>query len=112
MEHCTRKPGDEKAIPQFGRDSIEQAMRLRIRDTIEELVKEELDAALGARKSARVGELRQGYRHGARDRTLTHQPGTRDVRDAAGADPAGRRNARRMVQQDGASVRAAHHARR
>ena len=71
MEHCTRKPGDEKAIPEFGRDSIEQAMRLRIRDTIEELVKEELDAALGAPKSARVGEQRQGYRHGARERTLT-----------------------------------------
>ena len=71
MEHCTRKPGDEKAIPEFGRDSIEQAMRLRIRDTIEELVKEELDAALGASKSARVGEQRQGYRHGTRERMLT-----------------------------------------
>jgi transposase-like protein len=71
MEHCTRKPGDEKEMPAFGRDSIEQAMRLRIRDTIEELVKEELDAALGAQKSARVGERRQGYRHGTRERTLT-----------------------------------------
>jgi len=71
MEHCTRKPGDEKEIPEFGRDSIEQAMRLRIRATIEELVKEELDAALGARKSVRVGEQRQGYRHGTRERTLT-----------------------------------------
>jgi putative transposase len=71
MEHCTRKPGDEKAIPEFSRDSIEQAMRLRIRDTIEELVKDELDAALGAPKSARVGEQRQGYRHGTRERTLT-----------------------------------------
>lgn len=38
MEHCTRKPGDEKELLEFGRDSIEQAMRLRIRDTIEELV--------------------------------------------------------------------------
>lgn len=71
MEHCTRKPGEEKEIPDFGRDSIEQAMRLRIRDTIEELVKEELDAALGAPKSARVGGQRQGYRHGTRERTLT-----------------------------------------
>lgn len=71
MEHCTKKLGDEKEIPEFGRDSIEQAMRLRIRDTIEELVKEELDAALGAPKSVRVGEQRQGYRHGTRERTLT-----------------------------------------
>src|SRR5262249_8014534 len=71
MEHCTRKPGDEKEIPEFGRDSIEQAMRLRIRATIEEVVKEERDAALGARKWVRVGEQRQGYRHGTRERTLT-----------------------------------------
>jgi len=71
MEDCTRKPGDEKGIPEFGPDSIEKAMRMRIRDTIEELVKEELDAALGAPKSARVGETRQGYRHGTRERTLT-----------------------------------------
>jgi putative transposase len=71
MEHCTKKPGDGKEIPAFGPDSIEMAMRLRIRDTIEELVKQELDAALGAVKSARVGETREGYRHGTRERTLT-----------------------------------------
>jgi putative transposase len=71
MDDCTRKPGDEKEIREFGSDSIEMAMRLRIRDTIEELVKQELDAALGAVKSARVGDTRQGYRHGTRERTLT-----------------------------------------
>jgi len=71
MDDCTRKPGDEKGIQAFGPDSIEVAMRVRIRDTIEELVKQELDAALGAVKSARVGDTRQGYRHGNRERTLT-----------------------------------------
>jgi putative transposase len=71
MDDCTRKPGDEKETPGFGPDSIEIAMRLRIRDTIEALVQEELDAALGAVKSARVGDTRQGYRHGTRERTLT-----------------------------------------
>jgi putative transposase len=71
MEHCTKKPGDEKEIPAFGPDSIEMAIRLRIRDTIEEFVKQELEAALGAVKSARVGDTRQGYRHGTRARTLT-----------------------------------------
>jgi transposase-like protein len=71
MEHCTKKLGDEKEIPEFGKDSIELAMRQRIRDTIEELVKEELDAALGAAKSARVGVQRHGYRHGTRERSLT-----------------------------------------
>lgn len=71
MEHCSKKPGDEKEIPAFGPDSIEIAMRTRIRETIEAFVEEELDAALGARKSVRVGESRQGYRHGPRERTLT-----------------------------------------
>ena len=46
-------------------------MRARVRTTIEAIVQEELDAALGAEKSARVGETRQGYRHGSRERTLT-----------------------------------------
>ena len=55
----------------YGPDTIETMMRLRIRDTIERLVDEELAAALGASKSARVGEQRQGYRHGVRPRTLT-----------------------------------------
>ena len=71
MENCTRKPGDEKAIPAFGPDSIELAMRVRVRETIAAIVEEELEAALGARKSARVGDTRQGYRHGSRARTLT-----------------------------------------
>ena len=55
----------------FGPDTIEARMRLRIRETIEAIVAEELDAALGATKSARVGEQRHGYRHGQRARTLT-----------------------------------------
>jgi hypothetical protein len=46
-----------------GPDSIERRCG-RIRDTIEELVRQELDAVLGAVTSARVGETRQGYRHG------------------------------------------------
>ena len=93
MEHCTSKPGEEKEIPAFDRDSIEQAMRLRIRDTIEALVKEELDAALGAPKSARVGEQRQGYRHGTRERTVTTSlgPATFAMPRARVQQPDGRR---------------------
>src|SRR5437762_4525177 len=75
MEHCTSKPGDEKEIPAFGPDSLEVAMRARVRETIEAIVEEELEAALGARKSARVGEARKGYRHGSRGRTLTTSRG-------------------------------------
>ena len=55
----------------FGPDTIETMMRLRIRDTIERLVEEELEVTLGATKSARVGDQRHGYRHGTRPRTLT-----------------------------------------
>jgi transposase-like protein len=58
-------------VEPFGRDAIERVMRERIRETIEQLVAEELDAALGAAKSARVGAARVGYRHGVRPRTLT-----------------------------------------
>jgi len=71
MEHCTKKPGTEKEIPIYGADTIERRMRERIRETIQALVEEELETVLGAEKSARVGEARQGYRHGARERTLT-----------------------------------------
>lgn len=71
MEHSTKKAVDEKAIPVYGPDTIETRMRIRIRETIQALVEEELEATLGAEKSARVGAVRQGYRHGARERTLT-----------------------------------------
>lgn len=56
---------------EFGPDAIERVMRERIRATIERLVDEELAAALGAEKSARVGDQRTGYRHGTRPRTLS-----------------------------------------
>jgi putative transposase len=71
MEHCTSKPGAEKEIPEFDRDSIEATMRARVREMIEAIVEEELEAVLGAGKSARVGDRRQGYRHGKRARMLT-----------------------------------------
>jgi len=56
---------------EFGPDSIEKAMRERIRETIEALVEEELEIALGASRSERVGAGRAGYRHGTRARTVT-----------------------------------------
>jgi putative transposase len=62
-------PREEAA--EVGPDTIEQVMRERVRATIETIVEEELEAALGAGRSARVGAARQGYRHGVRSRTLT-----------------------------------------
>ena len=79
MEHCTRKPGDEKEIPTWGPDTIETRMRIRIRETIQMVVEEELEAALGAAPSARVGQTRQGYRHGTRERTLTTSMGPTSI---------------------------------
>jgi putative transposase len=54
-----------------GKGSLEELMRERIRDTIEIIIEEELEAALGAPRSQRVGTERTGYRHGKRPRTLT-----------------------------------------
>jgi putative transposase len=51
--------------------SLETIIRRRARGLIDAIVEEELEAALGAASSARVGTARQGYRHGTRERTLT-----------------------------------------
>jgi putative transposase len=51
--------------------SLETVIRQRARGLIDAIVEEELEAALGAASSARVGTARQGYRHGTRERTLT-----------------------------------------
>jgi transposase-like protein len=54
-------------------------MRERIRATIEAIVDEELEAALGAGRSARVGSVRAGYRHGKRERTLSTSLGATTI---------------------------------
>lgn len=64
----------------FGLDTIEQVMRERVRATIEAIVEEEWEAALGARRSVRVGDQRRGYRHGSRERQLTTSLGATTLR--------------------------------
>jgi putative transposase len=54
-----------------GKGALEELMRGRIRATIEAIVEEELEEALGAARSQRVGTNRSGYRHGKRPRTLS-----------------------------------------
>ena len=71
MQDSTTKTAGGGRLPTFGPDTIETLMRARVRTTIEAIVQEDLDAALGAAKSARVGETRRGDRHGSRERTLT-----------------------------------------
>ena len=46
--------------------SLETIIRRRARGLIDAIVEEELEAALGAAPSVRVGAARVGYRHGAR----------------------------------------------
>jgi len=69
MERDSRKAAEEEGLA-WGPDTIEAEIRDRIRTMIESIVDEELEAALGAGRSQRVG-ARTGYRHGARERQLT-----------------------------------------
>jgi transposase-like protein len=62
-----------------GKGALEELMRERIRATIETLVDEELEAALGAARSERVGPVRTGYRRGKRARTLTTSLGATTI---------------------------------
>jgi len=80
MKDSTTKQADGEERLVFGPDTIEAEMRRRVRQTIEAIVKEELEAALGAGKSARVGDERSGYRHGSRERTLTTSLGPATIR--------------------------------
>jgi putative transposase len=72
METDSRSGWQEKG-------ALEELMRARIRATIEAIVDEELAAALGASRSARVGAIRTGYRHGQRARTLTTSLGATTI---------------------------------
>src|SRR5262249_18663707 len=106
MEDCTRKSGDEKEIPAFWSDTIEARIGARVRETIEAMVEEELEAVVGAAKSVRVGEMRQGYRHGTRGRTLTTSLGPTTiamprarVRQAAGTSTEWRSHTVRRYQR-------------
>src|SRR5437660_3153119 len=57
------------------REGLEVAISERVREIIEMVLQEEVEAALGARRSQRVAE-RSGYRHGRKSRQLTLRAGT------------------------------------
>jgi putative transposase len=75
MGKSTKVGSEGKEEIRFDLETIERTIRERIRDIIEQVVEAELDAALGATASQRIGEQRQGYRHGHRERTLTTSTG-------------------------------------
>ena len=80
MRQSIKASSQGKEDIKFDMDTIERTIRERIRDIIEQVVEAELDAALGAKASQRVGEGRQGYRHGCRERTLTTSTGPTTLR--------------------------------
>ena len=74
------------------RQDIEARRRGRIRETIEALIVEELDAVLGCSRHERTDE-RRGYRNGVETRRITTQAGTREI-----AVPRGR-----VLREDGST---------
>jgi putative transposase len=91
MTQDTSNPYGPEVVSSLSPTTLEMVMRTRARRMIEDIVNEELDAALGAPSSARV-ETRRGYRHGTRPRTLTTSLGPTTmamprarVRDGSGA---------------------------
>jgi putative transposase len=62
-----------------GKGALEDLIGERIRATIESIVEEELEGALGAARSQRVGSVRVGYRHGKRARRLTTSLGATTI---------------------------------
>jgi transposase-like protein len=72
MERNSRSGGQ-------GKGSLEEPMRERIRGTIQLIVEDEPDGALGTGSSERVGEKRAGYRHGHRARTLSTSLGATTI---------------------------------
>lgn len=89
--NATKTTTTEGDVLSFRQD-VEQKLRGRIRDTIEAMLAEELDAALGCVRHERTGE-RRGYRNGVQTRRITTQAGTRELRVPRG----------RVGQEDGTS---------
>jgi transposase-like protein len=71
MAKDSRNGSTNEAMQADKATSLEAIIRRRARGLIDAIVEEELEAALGAAPSVRVGAARVGYRHGARERTLT-----------------------------------------
>ena len=55
MQDSTTKTGGGEGLAVFGPDTIETITRVRVRATVKAIM-EEVEAALGAEKSARIGE--------------------------------------------------------
>lgn len=79
MGNDTKKPTTPGSESAWTLQTIEQCVRGWVQTIIQQVINEELAAALGAPRSGRVGAARRGYRHGSRSRTLTTSCGTATV---------------------------------
>jgi|WetSurMetagenome_2_1015567.scaffolds.fasta_scaffold151612_1 putative transposase len=83
-ESAARGPDDGRGeIEILGPDPLGERLRGIIGKLIEELVNEEIEGVLHARRYERAGEgeqLRVGYRHGGRERELTTSLGAAEIR--------------------------------
>ncbi|MFQ5931993.1 MAG: IS256 family transposase [Nitrospiraceae bacterium] len=73
------KPSISKGELVEFRQDIENRLRRRVLETIEDVIEEELEEALGCGRYQRVDQ-RRGYRNGAEKRRVTTALGTREIR--------------------------------
>jgi transposase-like protein len=78
MARIAKEASGHKPVVEISPLDLDAAIRGRLQEAIEQILIEELDAALGAAKHER-GTERCGYRNGVRGRTLTCQAGTATV---------------------------------
>jgi putative transposase len=75
MQESSTKGTHHPSVLQFRQD-LETQLRQQVREAIETVLEGELTAALGSARHERT-ERRQGYRHGAVERTITTSDGPR-----------------------------------
>lgn len=75
MQESSTKGTHHPSVLQFRQD-LETQLRQQVREAIETVLEGELTAALGSARHERT-ERRQGYRHGALERTITTSDGPR-----------------------------------
>jgi len=90
MDNATKTDTSAPLLGADWRDPLEDGVRSRVRDFIEAILEEELEAALGRGRYERTSEVTKGYRNGHRDREVVGSfgPATVSVPRAriAGAD--------------------------
>lgn len=74
MDKCTGCKEQNQLGPWQGVDPLTEALRRDLRERIELIMTEEVDAAFGAGAYERV-QTRQGYRHGAKEREISTAEG-------------------------------------